>query len=235
MLFEEVMEQLQALGTERMKKMYMKNGAQEPLFGVATGAMKPMAKLIKKNQPLAEQLYATNNYDAMYFAGVIAEPNNMSEEDYERWIQAAYFYMLSDYVVAVTLAEAEIGESLATKWISSDQELKQSAGWSCYCWMLGNRKDERFQIEDIQNKLALVKASIHTSLPRAQIAMNYFVETVGISFKPLHAQALETARAIGEVKVEKEDGKVAVINSYQNIEKQIEKERIGFKRRYVRC
>ena len=235
MLFEEVMEGLQALGTERMKKMYMKNGAQEPLFGVATGAMKPMAKIIKNNQPLAEQLYATNNYDAMYFAGVIAEPNNMTEADYERWIEAAYFYMLSDYVVAVTLAEAKIGESLATKWISSDYELKQSAGWSCYCWMLGNRKDERFQIEDIQNKLTLVKETIHANLPRVQIAMNYFVETVGISFKPLHSQALETARAIGEVKVEKNDGKVAVINSFQNIEKQIEKERIGFKRRYVRC
>ena len=235
MLFEEVMEQLEALGTERTKKTYMRNGAQEPLFGVATGAMKPMAKLIKKNQPLAEQLYATNNYDAMYFAGVIAEPNTMTEDDYERWIEAAYFYMLSDYVVAVTLAEAEIGESLATKWISSDHELKQSAGWSCYCWMLGNRKDERFQKEDIQNKLTLVKEMIHTNLPRVQIAMNYFVETVGISFKPLHSQALETAHAIGEVKVEKHDGKVAVINSFQNIEKQIEKERIGFKRRYVRC
>jgi 3-methyladenine DNA glycosylase AlkD len=235
MVFEEVMGELQALGTERMKKMYMKNGAQEPLFGVATGAMKPMAKRIKNNQPLAEQLYATNNYDAMYFAGVIAEPNKMSEEDYERWIKAAYFYMLSDYVVAVTLAEAEIGESLATKWISSDQELKQSAGWSCYCWMLGNRKDETFNLEDIQKKLALVEVSIHTSLPRVQIAMNNFVETVGISFKPLHSQALETARAIGEVKVEKDNGKVAFINSYQNIEKQIEKGRIGFKRRYVRC
>ena len=235
MVFEEVMEELQALGTERMKKMYMKNGAQEPLFGVATGAMKPMAKRIKNNQPLAEQLYATNNYDAMYFAGVIAEPNKMSEEDYERWIKAAYFYMLSDYVVAVTLAEAEIGQSLATKWLSSDHELKQSAGWSCYCWMLGNRKDETFNLGDIQKKLALVEVSIHTSLPRVQIAMNNFVETVGISFKPLHSQALETARAIGEVKVEKDNGKVAFINSYQNIEKQIEKGRIGFKRRYVRC
>ena len=232
---EEVMEQLEALGTERTKKTYMRNGAKEPLFGVATGAMKPMAKLIKKNQLLAEQLYATNNYDAMYFAGVIAEPNTMTEKDYERWIQAAYFYMLSDYVVAVTLAEAKIGESLATKWISSDQELKQSAGWSCYCWMLGNRKDKTFQIEDIQKKLTLVEASIHTSLPRTQIAMKNFVETVGISFKPLHSKALETARAMGEVKVEKDDQKVSILNSYENIEKQIEKGRIGFKRKYVRC
>ena len=39
-----VMEELEALGKERMKKMYISNGAHEPLFGVATGAMKPIAK-----------------------------------------------------------------------------------------------------------------------------------------------------------------------------------------------
>jgi hypothetical protein len=50
----------------------MNNGAREPLFGAATGAMKPLAKQTGKNQALAEELYATGNYDAMYFAGMIA-------------------------------------------------------------------------------------------------------------------------------------------------------------------
>ncbi|MGV2805855.1 DNA alkylation repair protein, partial [Clostridium perfringens] len=104
---ESVMSELEALGKERLKKMYLSKGAREPLFGVATGAMKPIAKKIKINQPLAEQLYATGNYDAMYFAGIIADPKAMTAADYDRWMDAAYFYMLSDYVVAVTLAEAD--------------------------------------------------------------------------------------------------------------------------------
>lgn len=105
-----VMQELEALGKERIKKTYLNNGAHEPFFGVATGAMKPLAKKIKKNQPLAEQLYATGNYDAMYFAGIIADPITMTEADFERWMNAAYFYMLSDYVVAVTLAETDIAQ-----------------------------------------------------------------------------------------------------------------------------
>jgi 3-methyladenine DNA glycosylase AlkD len=75
MNLEMVMQELGALGKERTKKIYESNGAHEPLFGVATGDMKPIAKKIKKNQPLAEQLYTTGNYDAMYFAGIIADPN----------------------------------------------------------------------------------------------------------------------------------------------------------------
>ncbi len=47
MNLEMVMQELEALGKERMKKIYISNGAHEPLFGVATGAMKPIAKKIK--------------------------------------------------------------------------------------------------------------------------------------------------------------------------------------------
>lgn len=72
MQFETVMQELEALGKERLKKLYISNGAQEPLFGVATGEMKPIFKKTKINQPMAERLYATGNYDAMYFAGIIA-------------------------------------------------------------------------------------------------------------------------------------------------------------------
>lgn len=53
----------------------------------------------KHNQPLAEELYATGNYDAMYLAGMIAEPDKMTEEDFNRWMDGAYFYMISDFIV----------------------------------------------------------------------------------------------------------------------------------------
>lgn len=86
MNLDSIMQELEGLGKERLKKMYISNGAREPLFGVATGAMKPMAKKIKIDQPLAEQLYATGNYDAMYFAGIIADPKAMTEADFERWM-----------------------------------------------------------------------------------------------------------------------------------------------------
>ena len=79
--------------------------------------MKPIAK-IKINQELAEELYATGNYDAMYFAGIIADPKAMKESDFDRWIDGAYFYMLSDYVVAVTLSESNIAQEVADKWIA---------------------------------------------------------------------------------------------------------------------
>ncbi|WP_192987927.1 DNA alkylation repair protein [Carnobacterium mobile] len=232
---ETVMQELEALGKERTKKIYLSNGAHEPLFGVATGAMKPMTKKIKINQQLAEELYATGNYDAMYFAGIIADPKAMTESDFDRWIDAAYFYMLSDYVVAVTLAEADIAQDVADKWIASGQELKMSAGWSCYCWLLGNRPDNQFSESKISNMLDIVKKEIHQSPERTKASMNNFLYTVGVSFLPLNEKAIEVAREVGTVEIKREKKKNSLSNAYESIQKEKDRGRLGFKRKYVRC
>ncbi|WP_374965727.1 DNA alkylation repair protein [Lysinibacillus sp. RS5] len=233
--FKTVMQELESLGKERTKKMYISNGAHEPVFGVATGAMKPIAKKIKINQSLAEELYATGNYDAMYFAGIIADPKAMTESDFDRWIDEAYFYMLSDYVVAVTLSESAIAQDVADKWIASGDELRMSAGWSCYCWLLGNRKDNEFSEGKISNMLDIVKNSIHNSPERTKSAMNNFLYTVGLSYLPLHEKAVETAKEVGIVEVKRDKKKTSFLNAYESIQKEMDKGRIGFKRKYVRC
>ncbi|WP_410768806.1 DNA alkylation repair protein [Fontibacillus sp. BL9] len=230
-----VMQELESLGKERTKKMYISNGAHEPLFGVATGQMKPIFKKTKINQSLADQLYATGNYDAMYFAGIIADPKAMTEDDFDRWMDAAYFYMLSDYVVAVTLAESDIAQQVADKWIESGEELRMSGGWSCYCWLLGNRPDSEFSESKISGMLDMVKNSIHEAPERAKYAMNNFIYTVAVSYLPLHDQAVETAKAVGPVEVNKDQPKSKFLNASENIQKAVDKEQLGFKRKYVRC
>lgn len=233
--FAAVMLELEQLSSELMKKRYLSNGAREPLFGVATGAMKPLRKKIKINQMLAEELYASGNYDAMYFAGVIADPEAMTEADYERWMDAAYFYMISDYVIAVTLAESDLAQTLSDKWIESDQELRTSAGWSCYCWLLGSRPDQEFSKDKISEMLIRVENTIHEAAERTKASMSYFVYTVATSYLPLHEQALKTAETIGTVEARRDNKKPLILNAYEDIQNAAAKGRLGFKRRYVRC
>ncbi|WP_394184752.1 DNA alkylation repair protein [Metabacillus halosaccharovorans] len=233
--FTIVMLELEALGKERTKNTYIRNGAHEPVFGVATGAMKPIAKKIGKNQPLAEQLYATGNYDAMYFAGIIADPTIMTEADFDRWIDAAYFYMLSDYVVAVTLSETDNAQTIADKWIESGEELRMSAGWSCYCWLLGNRSDAEFNADKIAGMLDQIEKTIHDSPDRTKSAMNNFMYTVAVSYLPLHEKAVQTAKEVGPVEIKRDKKKSSILLASDNIQKEIDRGKLGFKRKYVRC
>jgi 3-methyladenine DNA glycosylase AlkD len=197
--------------------------------------MKPIFRKTKLNQPLAEELYATGNYDAMYFAGIIADPKAMTVADFERWIDGAYFYMLSDFVVAVTLAEADIAQEVADKWIASGEELRMSAGWSCYCWLLGNRPDSEFSESKLANLLDTVENTIHDAPERAKFAMNNFIYTVGVSYVPLHDQAVESAKAVGPVEVNRDKAKSKFLDASANIQKAVDRGQIGFKRKHVRC
>ncbi len=232
---EEVMAELEALGKERIKKLYIGRGAREPLYGVATGAMKPLFRRIKKDQALAEQLYATGNYDAMYFAGMIADPMAMTEADFDRWMESAYFPMLSDFVVAVTLAEAECAQSVADRWIDSGKELYMSAGWACYEWLLGWRRDDAFDRQKLSAMLERVADTIYIQPDHTRSAMNNFVIAVGVSYLPLHEEALKTAEAMGQVLLSTAQGNCALSSAREAIQQAKEKGRLGFKRRAVRC
>lgn len=230
-----VLHELGALGSERTKKIYVQQGAREPLFGVATGAMKPLVKKLGRDQALADALYATGNYDAMYLAGMIADPKAMTGADFDRWMEGAYFHMISDYIVAVTLAETDIAQAVSDRWIASGRELYASAGYSCYCWLLGNRKDGEFDAEKLGAMLETVEKTIHSSPDRVKYAMNNFVYTVGVSYLPLHERALAAAKAIGPVEVFRGKTKLSVPLAAEEIQSMADKGRLGFKRRSVRC
>jgi 3-methyladenine DNA glycosylase AlkD len=230
-----ILEELKALGTERTKKTYIRQGAQEPLYGVATGAMKPLAKKYKNNQELAEELYQTGNYDAMYLAGMIADPSIMTEADFNRWMESAYFQMISDYIVAVTLAETDIAQTVSDNWIATGKDLYMSAGYNCYCWIIGNRKDEEFDSEKLGSMIETVQKTIHEMPKYTKAAMNSFIAAVGISYIPLHEKALSAAEAIEKAEVSQAKMKGGLTPALEQIQKAVDKGKIGFKRRNVRC
>ena len=65
--------------------------------------------------------------------------------------------------------------------------------------------------------------------------MNGFVIAVGVSFIPLHEEAMRTAERIGELSVSLGKGTCSVLNAFDRIKSETDKGRLGFKRKNVRC
>ncbi len=230
----EVLKELEAAGAVRTKKTYMSNGAREPLYGCAIKNLNPIAKKIKHDNELAFSLFDTGNYDAMYLASMIVDVKKMTKADFENWISKAYFYMLSDFAVSVCLVEAEFSLELAEEWIESGEELKMSAGWSTFTWALESTEDSFFNPEQIERLLNKVETDFHTAPKRAQNAMNAYLISVAVSFTPLHERASTLAKKIyNEVVAEAPACKPP--SAVLAIEKAIEKNKLGFKRKYLRC
>src|SRR6187551_2513344 len=101
-----VMAQLKKLGSEQTKKTFLRHGAREPLFGVKVGDLKTIQKKIKRNHALALELYETGNADAMYLAGLIADPEQMTKADLRKWVRGANSKMLAGYTVPWVASES---------------------------------------------------------------------------------------------------------------------------------
>ena len=80
------------LANESIKKVLVKHGAREPFFGVKVEDLKKIVKKVKTDYPLSLELYNTGNSDAMYLAGLIADPVKMTREDLNNWVEKAYWY-----------------------------------------------------------------------------------------------------------------------------------------------
>lgn len=236
MTLDEVMQELESYGNETTKRTFLRHGAKEPFFGVRVGDLKKIVKRVKKDYQLALDLYATGNSDAMYLAGLIADDMRMTKEDLNLWAENAYWHMISESTVPWVASQGRFGHELAMEWIESDKEMTASAGWSTLSCLASLKPDSELDIETYLSLLDRVQNTIHAEQRnRVRSTMNGFVIAVGCSVVPLHEAAKEIAEAIGKVNVDMGDTSCKVPYAPEYIAKVASMEKLGNKRKTVKC
>jgi len=235
MTLDEVMAELKKLGNEQTRKTWLAHGVQGEMFGVKIGDMKAIQKKIKRDQALALELYETGNADAMYFAGLICDPKQMTKKQLQEWANKATWHMLSEYTVAWAAAESRYSHELAIEWIDSKDEKLQSAGWNTYGSLLALVPDEQLDKIEIAALLDRIQKTVHTQGERVKYTMNGFVIAVGTYVPSLNSKAKATGNAMGKVKVNMGNTACKVPDAVMYIEKVEKMNKVGQKRKTVFC
>ncbi|UTW64118.1 DNA alkylation repair protein [bacterium SCSIO 12741] len=235
MTAQEVLSQLETMGSEQTKKVLTRHGAREPFFGVKVGDLQKIRRKVKKDQPLASELYATGNSDAMYLAGLISDESVITKDELQKWVKGAYWYMISEYTVPWTAAESPYGLELALEWIESEEEGIAAAGWCTLSSLASRKADEDLDLDLYSNLMDRAEREVHSAPNRVRYTMNGFVIACGAYITSLTDKALEMGERIGKVSVEMGGTacKVPVIVPYLN--NIIDKGRVGKKRKDARC
>jgi 3-methyladenine DNA glycosylase AlkD len=202
MTLNEVMTELEKFGSEQTRKIYKSHGAVEPYFGVKVSDMKVLQKKIKKDYELALELYETGNSDAMYFAGLIADEKQMTIANFEKWIDGAYWYYLSEYTVPHVLAESQYAIPLALKWLESENDNAVAAAWATISAILAIKPNDELDMEWLKSLLNRVETSISEQTDRVRYVMNGYVISIGTNIPELQPEAISTAEKIGKVEVD---------------------------------
>ncbi|MGE3180884.1 MAG: DNA alkylation repair protein [Phycisphaerae bacterium] len=231
----QIMTELEKKGDPRRVKVYQPHGAPTDIFGVSIADLKVIAKKIKGQQALALSLYATNNADAMYLAGLVADGGQMTKNELDTWAKNATWQMVSEYTVPGVAAESKHARELAKKWMKSKREAVASSGWNTYAGIVTVTPDEQLDLQEIEALLNQVERTIDSAPNRVRYTMNSFVIAVGAYVKPLSNAAKATAKRIGKVTVDMHGTSCKVPLATEYIAKIEKAGRVGKKRKSIKC
>lgn len=199
---KQILRELKNLGNEGTRKTLLRHGAREPLFGVRIGDMQKLRKAVGINHEVALELFESGNYDAMYFASLVADDERMTKAQLRKWAKQAYGASLSGSAVPSVAAGSPRGWDLALEWIDSKSESVAETGWNTISSLISVRSDEELDLPALRKLLARVKREIGKAPNHVRYAMNNYVIAAGSFVAPLFETAMKTAEAIGEVTID---------------------------------
>src|SRR5688500_4123331 len=100
MTAQQIVSEIEPLGTEGYRRVLRNHGITGPLFGVKIEELKKYQKVIKKDYGLALDLFDTGVYDAIYLAGLIADESKMTKDDLRGWLKKANSNLIAEFAVA---------------------------------------------------------------------------------------------------------------------------------------
>jgi len=235
MTAKDIMAELKAMGSESVKKILLKHGLKEPLFGVKVEHLKTIQKKVKMDYQLAKDLYDTGNADAMYLAGLMADDAKMTKADLQAWAKKADSSYISEYTVPWVTAGSRYGHELAMEWIDSKNEHVAAAGWCTLSNLAALKPDSELDIPLYKALLARIEKNIHSAPNRVRYTMNGFIISTGSYITALTDAALATAKKIGTLTVDMNGTACKVPGAADYINKIKTKGALGKKKKTVKC
>jgi 3-methyladenine DNA glycosylase AlkD len=230
----EIVNELKGLGGAGTKRVLMRHGITEPLFGVKVGDLKKIQKRVRVNHQLALDLYDTGIYDAMYLAGLIADDARMTPADLRRWADNGRGGLCA-YTVAWVAAGGPHARAMALEWIESDKPHVAATGWSTLGSFVAITGDARLDLPELKRLLQRVQKTIHDQPNGVRSAMNHFVISLGTYVRPLTELVLKAAEKIGKVEVDVGDTECVIPYAPDHIRKCIDRGTGEKKRKMAKC
>lgn len=202
MSLDEVMTALERAGTAQARRTYTRHGAPEPLFGVSFATLKMLAQRIKLDQPLAEALWRTGNFDARNLAVKIADPAAISAAELDRWAATASAPMCDGYVAQLA-AESPHGRARADRWLAARDPRTRCSGWSLVAALA--LLDEGQPEAWFTARLVEIERGIHAAPNAQRYFMNQALIAIGCRSAALQRAAWAAARRLGPIEIDHGD------------------------------
>jgi 3-methyladenine DNA glycosylase AlkD len=179
----------------------MQRGGINPdkAFGVKIPNIRKMAKKIKKNHELAQELWDLGYRETMILAAMIDDPIQVTEEQMENWVASQYFsyWEVVDQTCMNLFYLTEFAYEKAIDWSSREEEFVKRAGFALMAVLAW--KDKKAENEKLEKFFIYIKKESSDDRNNVKKAISWALRQIGKRNLSLNRSALQIAYEILEI------------------------------------
>lgn len=163
-------------------------------LGVSMPLLRKMGKGIGKNHALAQKLWDSEIHEARILAGLIADPNLLTEEQMENWVNDFDSWDVCDQVCMNLFDKTEIAYKKAAEWTAREEEFVRRTGFALMAALAVHDKkaaDEKFVVF-----FPLIEKYSFDERNFVRKAVNWALRQIGKRNKNLNKIAISVAKNI---------------------------------------
>ncbi len=180
----DVMTELAALEDPKARAVNEKHGDDH---GVNLSKIRAIAKRLKTQHELAQQLWKTDDTAARLLAILICRPKAFDRDELDAMVLEARTPKVHDWLVNYVVKKNPHSEELRLAWLNDPDPVVASAGWA----LTTERVAKKPEGLDLARLLDVIEAEMKDAPERLQWAMNHTLAQIGIEHAEYRARAID--------------------------------------------
>ncbi|TRO56585.1 DNA alkylation repair protein [Candidatus Bathyarchaeota archaeon] len=169
----------------------------EKRLGVSMPELRKMAKELGKDHKIALNLWKTGIADAQLLAGMIDEPEKITENQMEDWVKDINSWDVCDQLCANLFEKTPLAWKKIHDWSKREEEFVKRSAYAliaCLAWHDKEADDRKFI-----KLLPVIEFGATDERNFVKKAVNWALRNIGKRNRKLNKVAINTARKIGRI------------------------------------
>jgi len=156
-----------------------------------------ISKEIGKDHELAGQLWRSGIREARILAGIIDEPEKVTEKQMDRWVRDFDSWDVCDQVCSRLFDKTPFAYKKASEWTKRDEEYAKRAGFAMMAVL--SVHDKKASDKEFEKFLPMIVRAAKDERNYVRKAVNWALRQIGKRNRALNRKAIQTAEKIRRI------------------------------------
>ena len=166
-------------------------------LGVSIPFLRKLAKEIRKNHDLAKELWLSGIHEARILAGLIDDPDRVTEKQMDQWVEDFDSWDVCDLVCSNLFDKTRFAYKNAFEWTTRDDEFVKRAGFVMMAAL--SFHDKKASDGEFEKFLPIIVREARDERNFVRKAVNWALRQIGKRNRALNRKAIQTAEKIRRI------------------------------------